>query len=37
MVIRALGCWLFIALGVLAQSGGTITGTVVDLGGDPVA
>jgi Carboxypeptidase regulatory-like domain len=37
MVIRTLCCLLFIALGVLAQSGGTITGTVVDLSGDPVA
>jgi hypothetical protein len=36
MVIRTLGCWLLFALGMLAQSGGTITGTVVDLGGDPV-
>ncbi len=33
MVIRSLGCWLIFALGILAQSGGTITGTVVDLGG----
>ena len=37
MVVRTLGCWFLFALGILAQSGGTITGTVVDLGGDPVA
>jgi Carboxypeptidase regulatory-like domain len=37
MVIRTLGCWLLFALGIFAQSGGTITGTVVDLSGDPVA
>jgi Carboxypeptidase regulatory-like domain len=36
MVIRATICWLLFALGILAQSGDTITGTVVDLGGDPV-
>src|ERR1700683_4830123 len=36
MVIRTLGCWLLFVLGIFAQSGGTITGTVVDLGGDPV-
>jgi hypothetical protein len=37
MIIRTLGCLLVIALGILAQSGGTITGRVVDLSGDPVA
>jgi len=37
MVIRTLGCLFLFALGVLAQSAGTITGAVVDLGGDPVA
>ncbi len=37
MMVRTLGCWLLFALGILAQSGGTITGTVVDLSGDPVA
>jgi hypothetical protein len=37
MATRTIICWLFIALGILAQSGGTITGTVVDLSGDPVA
>lgn len=36
MVIRAIGCLFLFALGVFAQSGGTITGTVVDLSGDPV-
>jgi hypothetical protein len=36
MVIRTLGSWFLFALGILAQSGGTITGTVVDLSGDPV-
>jgi Carboxypeptidase regulatory-like domain len=36
MVIRAVSCMFLFALGVLAQTGGTITGTVVDLGGDPV-
>jgi len=36
MMVRTLGCWLLFALGLFAQSGGTITGTVVDLGGDPV-
>lgn len=36
MLIRTLGCWLLFALGMLAQSVGTITGTVADLGGDPV-
>jgi hypothetical protein len=37
MVIRTLVCWLLFTLGILAQSGGTITGTVVNLSGDPVA
>jgi hypothetical protein len=40
MLNRAIGCWLFFGfgvLGILAQSGGTITGKVVDLSGDPVA
>jgi hypothetical protein len=37
MAIRTVGCWFLFALGISAQSGGTITGTVVDLGGDPVA
>jgi hypothetical protein len=36
MVIRTLGCWLLFTLGILAQSGGTITGTAVDVAGDPV-
>ena len=37
MVIRTAGCLFLLALGILAQSGGMITGTVVDLSGDPVA
>jgi hypothetical protein len=37
MLIRSVGCLLFVALGILAQSGSTITGTVVDLSRDPVA
>jgi hypothetical protein len=37
MVIRTLGCWFLFVLVIAAQSGGTITGTVVDLSGDPVA
>jgi len=36
MVIRAASCMSLFALGILAQGGGTITGTVVDLGGDAV-
>ena len=36
MVIRTLGCWLLFTLEILAQSGGTITGTAVDVAGDPV-
>ena len=37
MVIRVSGCLLFSAIALFAQSGGAITGTVVDLSGDPVA
>jgi hypothetical protein len=37
MPIRTMGCLFLFALEILAQTGGTITGTVVDLGGDPVA
>jgi Carboxypeptidase regulatory-like domain len=37
MVIRNIVCLPLFALGILAQSGGTITGTVVNLSGDPVA
>jgi hypothetical protein len=36
MMVRTVGCWLLFVLGVFAQSGGTITGTVVNLSGDPV-
>jgi Carboxypeptidase regulatory-like domain len=35
-VIRTVSCLFLFVLGILAQSGGTITGTVVDLSGDPV-
>jgi hypothetical protein len=35
-VIRTASCLFLFALGILAQSGGTITGTVVNLAGDPV-
>ena len=34
---HALGCLLCSTIALLAQSGGAITGTVVDLSGDPVA
>jgi hypothetical protein len=37
MVIRTTGSLFLFAVGILAQGLGTITGTVVDLGGDPVA
>ena len=37
MVLRSIGCLLLFALGILAQNGGTITGKVVNLSGDPVA
>src|ERR1700691_3611873 len=37
MVVRTVSCVFLFALGILAQSGGTITGTVVNLSGDPVA
>jgi hypothetical protein len=37
MVIRVLVCLFFSTIALLAQSGGAITGTVVDLSGDPVA
>jgi hypothetical protein len=37
MLIRSVSCSMLFTLGILAQSGGTITGTVVDLSGDPVA
>jgi len=37
MVIRVVSCLFFLAIGIFAQGGGTITGTVVDLSGDPVA
>jgi hypothetical protein len=36
MVIRTVSCLFLFALGIFAQSGGTITGTVVNLSGDPV-
>jgi hypothetical protein len=36
VTIRTFGCWLLFVLGIVAQNGGTITGTVVDLSGDPV-
>jgi hypothetical protein len=36
MVIRNAACLFLFALGIQAQSGGTITGTVVNLSGDPV-
>ncbi len=37
MILRTIGCLLLFALGILAQSAGTITGKVVNLAGDPVA
>jgi hypothetical protein len=37
MAQNALLCWFVFASAALAQSTGTITGTVVDLAGDPVA
>ena len=37
MIIRGAACMFLFALGILAQNGGTITGKVVDLSGDPVA
>jgi hypothetical protein len=37
MVIRATGSLFLFALGILAQNEGAITGTVVNLSGDPVA
>jgi len=36
MIIREIACSVLFALGILAQSGGTITSTLVDLSGDPV-
>jgi Carboxypeptidase regulatory-like domain len=35
-VIRTVSCWFLFTLGLFAQSGGTITGTAVDVAGDPV-
>jgi len=37
MVIRTIGSLFLFALGILAQSEGAITGTVVNLSGDPVS
>jgi hypothetical protein len=37
MIVRIVLCIFLFALGILAQGGGTITGKVVDLSGDPVA
>jgi Carboxypeptidase regulatory-like domain len=37
MINRSVSCLFLFALSVLAQTGGTITGTVVDLSGEPVA
>ncbi len=36
MIIRTLGSLFLFALEILAQGGGTITGTAVDVAGDPV-
>jgi hypothetical protein len=36
MAIRTLGSLFLFALGIFAQSGGAITGTAVDVAGDPV-
>src|SRR5271170_1999580 len=37
MVSRTAGCLFLFALRILAQNAGTITGSVTDLSGDPVA
>src|SRR5271165_1111837 len=37
MVVRGIGCLFLFTLMIPAQNAGTISGTVVDLSGDPVA
>jgi hypothetical protein len=37
MLIFAVGCFYLFAPGLLAQNGGSITGSVVDIAGEPVA